>query len=133
MPSPDCSSATISACAVGSFVDVTGAGLPGAPAVVAGAPHVFGIPIIFNVLAVMIVTVITIVLVWGIKESANFNNVIVILKVTIVFLVIGFGFMYVNSDNWHPFIPPNTGTFGEYGWRWRGRIRRQRRGRVPTR
>src|SRR5213596_3569538 len=43
------------------------------PAVVAGAPHLFGFPIIFNVLALAIVTVITLVLVWGIKESANFN------------------------------------------------------------
>jgi APA family basic amino acid/polyamine antiporter len=33
-----------------------------------------------------------------------------------VLLVIGFGFMYVNSDNWHPFVPENTGTFGQYGW-----------------
>src|SRR6266545_6017288 len=55
-------------------------------------------------------------LVIGIKESARFNNLIVILKVTIVFLVIGFGFMYVNQSNWHPFIPPNTGKFGEFGW-----------------
>jgi basic amino acid/polyamine antiporter, APA family len=40
----------------------------------------------------------------------------VILKITIVLLVIGFGFMYVNTANWHPFIPPNTGVYGHYGW-----------------
>src|SRR5205814_10553209 len=55
-------------------------------------------------------------LVIGIKESARFNNFIVILKVTIVLLVIGFGFMYVNQANWHPFLPPNTGEYGHYGW-----------------
>src|ERR1700693_2962084 len=55
-------------------------------------------------------------LVIGIKESARFNNFIVILKITIVLLVIGFGFMYVNTANWHPFIPPNTGEYGHYGW-----------------
>src|SRR5665811_2148674 len=55
-------------------------------------------------------------LVIGIRESARFNNVIVILKLCIVLLVIGFGFMYVNSDNWHPFVPANTGTFGQFGW-----------------
>src|SRR5665811_2465192 len=55
-------------------------------------------------------------LVIGIRESARFNNVIVIVKLCIVLLVIGFGFMYVNSDNWHPFVPQNTGTFGQYGW-----------------
>jgi APA family basic amino acid/polyamine antiporter len=58
----------------------------------------------------------TALLVIGIRESARFNNVIVILKLCIVLLVIGFGFMYVNSDNWHPFIPPNTGEYGHYGW-----------------
>jgi APA family basic amino acid/polyamine antiporter len=52
----------------------------------------------------------------GIKESARFNNFIVILKIAIVLLVIGFGFMYVNQGNWHPFIPPNTGEYGHYGW-----------------
>ena len=58
----------------------------------------------------------TILLVIGIKESARFNNFIVILKIAIVLLVIGFGFMYVNTANWHPFIPPNTGHFGDFGW-----------------
>jgi len=38
------------------------------------------------------------------------------IKVAIVLLVIGFGAFYVNPANWHPFIPPNTGTFGVYGW-----------------
>jgi len=52
----------------------------------------------------------------GIKESARFNNVIVIVKVAIVLLVIGFGAMYVHPANWHPFIPPNTGDFGHFGW-----------------
>ena len=58
----------------------------------------------------------TIILVIGIKESARFNNVIVFIKIAIIFLVIGVGFMYVNTANWHPFIPANTGKFGEFGW-----------------
>ncbi len=58
----------------------------------------------------------TTLLVIGIKESARFNNVIVIVKIAIVLLVIGFGFMYVNTANWTPFIPPNTGEFGQFGW-----------------
>jgi APA family basic amino acid/polyamine antiporter len=58
----------------------------------------------------------TTLLVIGIRESARFNNFIVILKITIVLLVIGFGFMYVNQENWRPFIPPNTGEYGIYGW-----------------
>jgi len=53
----------------------------------------------------------------GIKESARFNNVIVFVKLAIVFLVIGFGFIFVQPANWHPFIPANTtGEFGHYGW-----------------
>ena len=71
---------------------------------------------VLNVPAVLLVLVMTALLVIGIKESARFNNVIVFIKVAIVFLVIGFGFMFVNSANWHPFIPENTGSFGNYGW-----------------
>jgi APA family basic amino acid/polyamine antiporter len=52
----------------------------------------------------------------GIKESAGFNNFIVFVKIAIVLMVIGFGFMYVNTANWHPFIPENTGEFGHFGW-----------------
>ncbi len=69
-----------------------------------------------NLPAVLLIGLMSTLLVIGIKESARFNNLIVILKVTIVFLVIGFGFMYVNQSNWHPFIPPNGGKFGEFGW-----------------
>jgi APA family basic amino acid/polyamine antiporter len=71
---------------------------------------------ILNIPAMVLVALMTVILVIGIKESARFNNVIVFIKIAIVFLVIGFGFMYVNTANWHPFIPPNTGHFGEFGW-----------------
>jgi basic amino acid/polyamine antiporter, APA family len=71
---------------------------------------------IVNLPAMVLIALMTTLLVIGIKESARFNNFIVILKVTIVLLVIGFGFMYVNQANWHPFIPPNTGVYGHYGW-----------------
>lgn len=69
-----------------------------------------------NFPAVFLVAIMTALLVIGIRESARFNNIIVIVKLAIVLLVIGFGFMYVNQANWHPFVPPNTGTFGEFGW-----------------
>ncbi|HEY8164373.1 MAG TPA: amino acid permease, partial [Gemmatimonadaceae bacterium] len=71
---------------------------------------------VINVPAMVLILFVTALLVIGIKESARFNNFIVIVKLAIVLLVIGFGFMYVNSDNWHPFIPENTGKFGEFGW-----------------
>ncbi|HUQ47621.1 MAG TPA: amino acid permease [Gemmatimonadaceae bacterium] len=71
---------------------------------------------VINIPAMVLVGLMTILLVIGIKESARFNNFIVIIKMLIVLLVIGFGFMYVNSDNWHPFIPANTGETGHFGW-----------------
>src|SRR5688572_7650160 len=71
---------------------------------------------IINLPAIALIAIMTALLVVGIKESARFNNVIVFLKVAIVFLVIGFGFMYVKSSNWSPFLPENTGTFGAFGW-----------------
>ncbi|MDF1503370.1 amino acid permease [Roseisolibacter sp. H3M3-2] len=70
---------------------------------------------VLNVPAVVLVLLMTALLVTGIKESARFNNIIVIVKVAIVFLVIGFGFMFVDSANWQPFIPPAEGP-GRFGW-----------------
>jgi APA family basic amino acid/polyamine antiporter len=71
---------------------------------------------ILNIPAIFLIAVLTALLVVGVKESAGFNNIVVAIKVAIIFLVIGFGFMFVNPDNWSPFIPPNTGEFGQFGW-----------------
>jgi APA family basic amino acid/polyamine antiporter len=70
---------------------------------------------IVNFPAIFIVLFVTTLLVIGIKESANFNNIIVIIKVTVILLFIGFGVFYVSSSNWKPFIPENTGSYGHYG------------------
>ncbi|HEX7730588.1 MAG TPA: amino acid permease [Terracidiphilus sp.] len=84
----------------------------------AGLPHVTGL---FNLVAVAIVLVITTVLVIGIKESANFNSAIVIVKLGIVgvFIAVGGYFLFkhphVAAANWHPFIPPADG-HGNFGW-----------------
>ncbi|NLI10572.1 MAG: amino acid permease [Elusimicrobia bacterium] len=71
---------------------------------------------IINLPAVIIVALVTALLVVGIKESANFNNMVVIAKIAVIILFIAFGFAYVNSQNWTPFIPPNTGEFGHFGF-----------------
>jgi APA family basic amino acid/polyamine antiporter len=71
---------------------------------------------IFNIPAFVISLLVTALLVVGIKESASANAAIVIIKVSVVLLFIAFGAAYVNSDNWSPFIPESTGTFGEFGW-----------------
>ncbi len=71
---------------------------------------------IINFPAVFIVLVMTALLVVGIKESANINNIIVLVKIVVVLLFIAFGVSYVDTSNWTPFIPPNTGEFGKFGW-----------------
>src|SRR6185295_1229564 len=61
--------------------------------------------IIFNVLAVAIVALITMVLVWGIRESARFNAVMVGFKILVLTFFIVIGFTYVQPANWKPFAP----------------------------
>ncbi len=68
-------------------------------------PVIFGFPIIFNLLAVIIVALITWLLVRGVKESARFNNVIVVLKIITLLFFIGVGLAFVKPANWHPFFP----------------------------
>jgi hypothetical protein len=65
------------------------------------APHLFGIPFIFNFPAVFIVFVITVVLVIGIKESAWFNNVMVMIKVAVVLLFLAVGIASSSSPCRH--------------------------------
>ncbi len=70
---------------------------------------------IINFPAVFIVALMTTLLVIGIKESAKFNNIIVMIKVIVILLFIGFGIAYIDTHNWTPFIPASTGP-GEFGW-----------------
>lgn len=77
-------------------------------------PHATGA--LINLPAVLLVAVLTALLVVGIHESARVNNIIVFVKVAIVLLVIAFGAFQVEREHWTPFIPPNTGRFGEFGW-----------------
>jgi APA family basic amino acid/polyamine antiporter len=75
---------------------------------------------VFNLLGFLAIVFCTLVLVVGIKESANFNSAIVIVKVAVLLVFIGIGARYLfqhpglTAANWHPFIPPRTG--GEFGW-----------------
>jgi APA family basic amino acid/polyamine antiporter len=71
---------------------------------------------ILNLPAVFIIGVVTTLLVVGIKESASVNNVIVLIKLTVVVLFIILAAPHVNPDNWHPFIPPNTGAREHFGF-----------------
>ena len=71
---------------------------------------------LFNVPAAFIVILITTLLIIGIRESANFNNFIVMVKIGVVLLFIIVGALYVHRAYWHPFLPPNQGVFGEFGF-----------------
>jgi APA family basic amino acid/polyamine antiporter len=76
----------------------------------------------FNLVAFIGIMLATTILVIGIKESANFNNVIVLAKLAVLFIFIALGtFTLMHRHelltmNWHPFLPPNTGKFGDFGW-----------------
>ena len=71
---------------------------------------------IINLPAVAIIGLITWVLIVGVKTSANFNNAMVVIKLTIVLAVIFACFSYIVPANHTPFIPPNTGETGHFGW-----------------
>ncbi len=82
-------------------------------------PHATGI---FNLVAVVGIAAVSALLILGIRESANVTSAIVVLKVAIVlaFIAIAAAFALQHpalvAANWHPFIPPNAGQFGKFGW-----------------
>jgi basic amino acid/polyamine antiporter, APA family len=71
---------------------------------------------IINLPALFIVVAISLILILGIQESARVNSVIVILKISAALLFIVLGWSYINRANYTPFIPPNTGVTGEFGF-----------------
>jgi APA family basic amino acid/polyamine antiporter len=86
---------------------------PGTVVPVAGGDPVTAI---FNLPAVLITVAVTGLLIFGVSESATVNSAIVVVKVAVVLIVIAAGAFFIDPANWRPFIPQNTGTFGEYGW-----------------
>jgi len=71
---------------------------------------------ILNLPAILIVALITVILVIGIRESANVNTTIVFIKIGVVVSFIVAGVRYINPANWSPFVPPNAGKFEQFGW-----------------
>jgi len=69
------------------------------------APHLFGLPIVCNLLAVAIVALISLVLIWGIRESARFNAVMVGIKIVVLTFFIIVGGFWIKPENWTPFAP----------------------------
>jgi APA family basic amino acid/polyamine antiporter len=100
-PTAWCTEAQVASAAVGGVCQHAGLNFTGA---------------LINLPAVFIVALMSTILVIGIKESASVNNLIVLLKVSIIFLIVLVGISHINSDNWKPLIPANTGEWGTYGW-----------------
>ena len=71
---------------------------------------------IINLPAIFIVSILSLLLIRGTKESANLNNFLVILKLTVVILFIVLGWGFIDSANHIPYIPENTGVYGQFGW-----------------
>jgi basic amino acid/polyamine antiporter, APA family len=80
------------------------------PASLAGPPGLFNLP------ATLIVLFVVALLVVGIKQSADANTVLVAVKSLVLLVFVIAGAAYVNSANLTPFVPPNTGEFGHFGW-----------------
>ena len=75
------------------------------PGLLESAPHIFGVPIIVNVLALLIIAIITGILLIGIRESAWFNAGMVILKLIVLTFFVVISWKAIDSGNWVPFMP----------------------------
>lgn len=71
---------------------------------------------IVNLPAIAIIGLIAWLVARGIQTAAFLNDLLVVVKLGVLVLFIGFGIAFINADNFTPFIPENTGTFGEFGW-----------------
>jgi APA family basic amino acid/polyamine antiporter len=75
------------------------------PERLAELPIVLGHRVAINVPGIVIVTLITWLLVIGVKESARVNNAMVVLKLAVLALFVGVGLIYLDPANWTPFAP----------------------------
>lgn len=71
---------------------------------------------IINLPAVFIIVLMSLLLIKGTKESARVNSIIVVVKIAVVVTFIVLGWQYINNDNYNPYIPDNTGKFGDFGF-----------------
>jgi basic amino acid/polyamine antiporter, APA family len=71
---------------------------------------------VFNLPATAIVLLVTGLLVIGIKQSADANTALVLLKVCVLIAFVALGAAYVRPEHLTPLVPPNTGEFGHFGW-----------------
>ncbi|HXS05750.1 MAG TPA: amino acid permease [Rhizomicrobium sp.] len=88
----------------------------GAPIAMHGLNHFVTTGSLINLPAVLLVAFITTILVIGVTTSANFNNAMVAIKLTIVLVVIFACYSYIVPANHVPFVPPSAGEVGHFGW-----------------
>ena len=69
----------------------------------------------FNLTALIGILAVTALLALGAKESASANAVIVVIKLAVIAAFLAFGAAHLHPAYWHPFLPANTGHFGQYG------------------
>jgi basic amino acid/polyamine antiporter, APA family len=93
------------AVATGVDPSTLGAHVTDAAAALETAPHLFGMPIIFNLPAVLIMVLVTWILVVGVRESAYANTAMVLVKLGILLFFLAMGVKYVRPENWRPFAP----------------------------
>jgi basic amino acid/polyamine antiporter, APA family len=89
----------------GTNLATIASGFQSAHDAIVSAPRLFGMPVVFNLPAVCIVALVTIVLYRGIRESARFNTIMVILKLMVLVFFVLVGCFYVKPENWSPFMP----------------------------
>jgi len=70
---------------------------------------------IFNIPAFLGISMVTLLLIVGVSESAKVNNIIVFIKLSVILLFVVIGIFYINPENWKPFVPENSGP-DHYGW-----------------
>jgi APA family basic amino acid/polyamine antiporter len=78
--------------------------------------HIILTGALINVPAVLIIAAMTALLYVGVRSSASANSIMVTLKVAIIVIIVIAGLKYVDVSNWKPYIPPNTGVSGHFGW-----------------
>lgn len=94
------------------------------PPSLAGSPYVYDVVkglvkvpgVIVNLPAMVIVGLIGLLIARGTESAAAVNKILVIVKMSVILLFIGVGVFFINTANWHPFIPANSGTMGVLGW-----------------
>ncbi len=101
-----------------SFLHGLGVDMPAALTAAPGSPVVTSagtVTAVFNLPAAVIIVLVSSLLTIGIRESAGTNTVLVVIKSSVLVLFVAVGAAFVRRENLTPFVPPNTGTFGEFG------------------